>query len=191
MRDRLAEAIKVILWLALIAFLYGWLLNSQAHAETTTQPQPELSVLATTLVGQPTFVVCVPTDPNGEAAGWVNLPEPIIYLDGHLCGALTNTLKHSPRTMRWARTFDGGQTVGYAFLAYLHEITHLIEYHSNDPTSAYDEGLTECTAWRNTWPMLRVLGLDWKARRSVYQGAYNYHFGKPTAGINAAYRSVC
>lgn len=27
---KIGEAIKVILWLALIAFLFGWLLNTQA-----------------------------------------------------------------------------------------------------------------------------------------------------------------
>lgn len=183
--------------LALQALILVLFWPAYAHADTIRwsdgayQGEPRLDSLATQLVGQPTTVQCVPPDPLNDAAGWVILPEPIIYLDGRLCGSLLNVLKGSPRSMRWVRSFDGGQDVGYAFLALVHESTHLIEYHGADPTLAYDEGLTECTAWRNTWPYLKLLGLDHKARKSVYLGAYNYHYGKPTTGINASYRSRC
>lgn len=40
MLDKISEAIKVILWLALIAFLFGYLMNSQAHAATHYRFRP-------------------------------------------------------------------------------------------------------------------------------------------------------
>lgn len=34
MREKIAEAVKVILWLLLFLFVFGWLLNATAHANT-------------------------------------------------------------------------------------------------------------------------------------------------------------
>lgn len=152
-----------------------------------TEP-PALATLATELVGSPVTVLCFPESPDDEWGGFVVLPEPIIYLQGSKCGALLNVLHPGPRTGAWLRTFDGQQDVGYALMSFTHEATHLIEFLGQGAAVSNDEGLTECTAFRNAWNVTRMLSLPWKVRLAVYHAVEHAHYGKSPTG---AYRTVC
>ena len=142
---------------------------------------------------QPLTVHCENTDPWGGYSiiesddGGVTwyLAEPVIHFDGAYCGALQNVLTPGPRTNHWLNTFEGSSAVGVAIQQLAHEATHVILGNSRD------EGLVECTAYRNVWNYIKMLPINWKQRQAVYLGAKYEHFGKPTTGEYANYRSVC
>jgi hypothetical protein len=158
-----------------------------SHADS-----PQLDALAATLTGvQDTHVSCF--EQTGDTAGFVILigdgthwtwPDHTIYLRGQDCGALQNVLTPGPRTAQWERSFDGYQTIGSAYLHLVHEATHVL-------LLSDDEGLVECTAYRNVYNDEKLLPLDWKLRRLVYLGADYTHHAMPTSGLYSVYRNVC
>jgi hypothetical protein len=115
---------------------------------------------------------------------WAWSEDHTIYLDGGDCGALQNVLTPGGRTFHWERTFDGSGSIGQAMMHLEHEVTHV-------RLLSTDEGLVECTAYKNVWQDIKTLPLDWKVKQAVYKGAAYNHFAKPTTGPDAAYRSVC
>lgn len=175
-----------ILVLTLIAC--AWLGTAVAHADS-----PSLNALATHLAHSPVTVQCFPHNDDETVVGYVDLNDDptVIHLDGSLCGSLENVLHPGPRTPHWAHSFDGSMAVGYAFLALLHEATHIREYNEQGVDVAIDEGATECSAYKNVWPALKVLHLSWQTRERVYDGAKYFHLAKPTRGLYSVYRSVC
>lgn len=173
MRSKLAEAVKVILWLALIALVWGYLLNTQAHAETV--PAPEFNQLATVITGAPTEVECyAPSDHPKEAAFVYEDFSPVIYVAGDFCGALR---RYHNRTFLKRHLFE----VGAAILAVTHEAMHL-------KLMSKDEGLVECTAWRNVWNSIKLLTPSPTSRKLIYEGARESHFSKAPHG---PYRTEC
>lgn len=174
--------------LALLTMMLLCFRGTVAHADS-----PGLDQLATQLVGAPVTVECFA--PGGFLAGYVIATasvedgyvwhmQHVIHLTGDECGSLQNALQPTDRTLRWMHTWDGSGLVGQAFIHLLHEATHI-------SLSSIDEGLVECTAYRNLWPSLRYLNLDWRARQLVYRGGENTHLQLPTKGKYAEYRSVC
>jgi hypothetical protein len=157
-----------------------------SHADS-----PELNNLASDMAGHDVTVQCYPVNDLDPAAGWVEIGYDVIHLDGSLCGSLQNVLNDNPRGLHWAGTLAGSDAVGYAFLAMLHEATHIREWYEQGLEVAKDEGETECAAYRNVWPALSLLGLPWKTRALVYEGAKSFHMSKSPTGDDAEYRSVC
>jgi hypothetical protein len=172
----------------LTAIALLWLGSTVAHADTS-----ELNDLATHMVGAPTTVECFETGQwyagfvvmvsRDDGETWRN-EDGVIHLDGADCGALRNVLTPTKRTVRWMRSYDGGATVGQALMHLAHEATHI-------SLQSDDEGLVECTAYRNLLQYVKLLPLSWKERQAVYEGAKYNHFAKPTTGPGAEYRSAC
>jgi hypothetical protein len=171
--SRLTEAIKVILWLLLFTFMFGWLMNSRAQAETV--PAPEFNKLASTLVGSQVEVECFTPSDYPTYGGFVYEDfSPVIYLNGNYCGALRRY--YNPRFLD-QHIF----LVGQVTLALTHEAMHL-KLRSND------EGRVECTAWRNVWQTIKLLTPNVRARKLIYTGASWFHFSKNPHG---PYRTEC
>lgn len=168
-----SEAFKVILWLALMLLVFGWLLNTQAHAETV--PAPEFNQLASTIVGSTVEVKCYsPEDYPGDAAFVYEDWSPVIYIAGDFCGALR---RHYDPTFLKRHHYK----VGAAILALTHEAMHL-------KLQSADEGVVECTAWRNVWNSIKLLTSSPTARKLIYAGAREFHFGK---ALHGPYRTRC
>ena len=162
----------------LLGFLagYNYALNvDQAHAASPIKPPA--NVRLDILAQQLTTLDDVTVDcfaPNYEDGGFVYFidgkPEHIIHLDGRYCGALKNVLYPGPRTAHWLTTFDGGESVGWAYEALVHEALHIRLAQEN-------EGIVECTTVRNAWDALSsyYLPLKPKVRKHVYQAMLRKH----------------
>jgi hypothetical protein len=131
--------------------------------------------------------------PDNQLAGYVWLTgdeagnwtwDGTIYLDGRTCGAIENALANSPRNQRFLRTEEGSYILGDAMLTLEHEALHA-------RLLTPDEGIVECTAYRNLWSALDYLHLPWKVKREVYLGGQWSHEQIPTTGEWSEYRSVC
>lgn len=151
---------------------------------------PRISELASRIAGRPVIVHCYPdggvddlregytpalTDP---VTGVVTL-EPVIFLNGDLCGSLWTAMNW--RGQRdWLRNWwTTSQAVGAALLVLEHEAMHV-------RLQSLDEGLVECTAFQNVWPMLVSLRLPRWFRVSTWDGIEAAH-----ANTAEQYRAVC
>jgi hypothetical protein len=118
------------------------------------------------------------TSENG--AQWVWTEGHTIYLDGEFCGALQNVLTPGPHTKHWEHTDDGKYALGAAMMTLEHEVTHV-------RLLSIDEGLVECTAYRNVWQDVKVLPLSRRMQKIVYAYAAQSHKDIH----DPEYRSVC
>lgn len=160
------------------------------HGASSALSRLTLDGLATELVGYPVTVDCYPDNPDNIDAGWVDLYDlTVIHMEGWRCGAIRNALNlDNPRTMHWALTYDGSGDIGYALMTLQHEAAHLTLAYTQGLDAAHDEGLTECTAYRNVWNTIKVLTTSPTLRRLVwFQTGYS-HYGKSPTG---PYRTVC
>lgn len=101
--------------------------------------------------------------------------------------ALSANRRHDPAPTAWSE-FAGHRVddlAGSPLAVMLHEAMH-IALQSND------EGLVECTAYRNDWALVRQLHLSALDAGMVFQGMRARHFDfLPTDPAEAAYRAVC
>lgn len=141
-----------------------------------------LDELATMIAGTPVTVSCDLPE-NGDAAGEVvfvnGSPEHVIHLIAWECASLARA-----GDRRYVRSFEGGLDLGESIENLTHEATHIA-------LASTDEGLVECTAYRNTWHSLHLLPLTSRAVRQIWWAAGYRHYSFPTTGVNAIYRSVC
>lgn len=149
-----------------------------SRADAAEVRAPELDDIATVLTGFPVTVECFPIDPDSNLAGYVYPGTTVIHLHGALCGALVNTFRNPEWMTGRNYAFN---LVGMAVLVLTHEATHLA-------LDSGDEGLVECTAYRNVYNAIKQLPLDWRARQLVYQQAKWFHGSRNLTG---PYRTYC
>lgn len=145
----------------------------------------QLDSLATNMAGKPVSVECVPRNDYWEGMTvltsadmgktWEN--DGTVYMIGEDCGALMNVFRAragSRKALTWVRTFNGTQIVGSSIDTLLHESTHVRLLEPN-------EGIVECTAYRNLWPWVRrIIGSPhWKLAQNVYRAGKTAHFALP------------
>lgn len=160
-----------------VVCIMGCVQAHEAHADSF-----QLDALATQIAQVPVNVVCYPE--NDYFAGAVifndNVAEHTIYLQGTSCGALQNVLTPGLDDFKWLHTFDGNESVGWAFHDLVHEALHI-------QRNSQDEGDVECAAHRNDYRFTKLLGLTWQDRNNVYRAAERRH----DSILNTEYRSVC
>ena len=157
---------------------------------------PEISALASSIAGAPVTAICAPEDPAMD--GWTYayedpngrvVVEPVVYLSGEHCGAL-DKLIHWRENTRWLGrrkhakldvwgVSDHLYNASVAIIALVHESMHV-------RLQSLDEGVVECVAIRNTWPVITRLGLPRWAQSELLLGAQDNH-----DQLAASYRTVC
>jgi hypothetical protein len=165
-------------FLALVVTLAALAVPTQASASTTW---PVLNAAASTYVGHPVTIECASspddfiamqaaegTDPEGVAFAepWNDRA----FMQGYDCTEL----------VKWSRGTGDPSDEGQFVQIFTHEATHL--------TGLMDEGVTECTAVRNVWRMLRILNPHASSKRmkAAYQTARELHSSQ-----TGEYRTVC
>lgn len=149
---------------------------------------PAFGALASRIVGSPTTVRCFAASVDGFELGHTEATvnadgapsfAPVIYLSGAECGDLWSLL-HWRSEKDWMRNaWTSSQYAGEVLLTLEHEAMHL-------RLASLDEGVVECAAYQNVWPVLVSLGLPRWFRAQVYDGVRQAHRNSP-----AVYQTVC
>jgi hypothetical protein len=163
---------------ALIAVVLLAALAGAANALAAT-PQATLSRIASAYAGKPVTIMCAANDAEwsalllvagvaDDATGFARPEEATAWLRAYDCQQLVRLAS--------GRAVDAVMA-GDSVMILTHETTHLA-------LDSWDEGQTECAAYRNVW---RMLGLfPHRQRHALYRSAQDTHRHMP-----AAYRAVC
>lgn len=146
----------------------------------TASAGANLDRLASSAAGQPITVACsVPSD--APEAGWTVVGSSTVALNSDACRALGHL---AAGDVRWLRSSTDGvdhvYTAGAAVQVVVHEAMHL-------RLASGDEGLVECTASRNYWPLIASLHLPARLAQRVLSAATYTHRNLR----NAAYKEDC
>lgn len=108
---------------------------------------------------------------------------PVIHMKADICWDAQTANRHRDPNPAAYFTYGGSRydNSGPAFLVLLHEALHVALQQA-------DEGIVECSAVTNAWPLVRQLGLPaWESKIMLVGMRWRHHLW----GSTSVYRSVC